>query len=157
LVKDDPLLSGKSLVWLRKRIDKHYLITLPGYGTVVLRHLKPDLEKKVARLDRCVALFSERVNQRLVEAIDRTRERLCEQILPAIKQSPPTRWHKFLGPEPTEEKVRHMLDAELRQVFDKTLARLEGMHVKLIFKGVTYEMLNNPEFITLAKKLGWQN
>jgi hypothetical protein len=152
LVTDDPLLSGKSLEWLRARIAKNYLITLPGYGTVVLRRNKPDFEKKVAQLERCVMIFSQRVNERLTEAIDRTRQRLCKQILPKITKSPPTRWHKFLGPSPTPEEVQRMLDTELGQVFDKTSARLDSMHVTKIFKGVTYEMLNDHKFIRLAQK-----
>lgn len=152
LVRDDPTISGRSLGWLRARIADGYLITLPGYGTVVLRKLKDGFEKQVKRLCRCVDIFCERVDKRIDKVTDRTRERLVERILPQVKKNPPDRWYKHLGPSPMEHDVREMLDVELRGVFDKKLASVQRMHVKCLFKGVTYEMLNDPKFIKLARR-----
>lgn len=152
LIRDDPSITGKSLEWLRTRIAHKYLITLPGYGTVVLRRLKGEFEKQVERLRRCVDVFCKRVNERIAKATDRTRDRLVERILPQVAKSPPEAWHKYLGPSPSQDDVRHMLDAELRSVFEKKLTRVQSMHVKCLFKGVTYEMLQDEKFLAMARR-----
>lgn len=152
LVRSDPTISGKSLEWLKSRITRKYLITLPAYGTVVLRRLKDDFQKQVDHLRRCVDAFSKRVNEKVTAATDQTRKRLVKQILPQIRKNPPDHWFKYLGASPSHEDVSDMLDAELQSVFDKKLAQVRHMHVKCLFKGVTYEMLNDPEFIKLARR-----
>ena len=71
---------------------------------------------------------------------------------PQIQKKPPDHWFKYLGASPSQKDLDGMLDAELQSVFDKKLAQVQHMHVRCLFKGVTYEMLNDPKFIKLARR-----
>lgn len=152
LVRGDPSISGRSVQWLRARIAEEYLVNLPGYKPVVLRKNKEKFEKAVDRLRRCVEIFSHRVAERLQAQLDATRDRLIERLVPHLENSPPVEWNKFMGRSPSKDEIQRMLRKELDDVFRKASAQIEKMAVKLQFMGVTYETLNDPDFIALATK-----
>jgi hypothetical protein len=45
-----------------------------------------------------------------------------------------------------------MLTSELRASFGAAETLIEKMEVRVLFKGITYEMLNDPEFIEAVHK-----
>ena len=68
-----------------------------------------------------------------------------------MANNPPTRSIKQIGRTPDRDTVRHWLDLELKKVFGTAQSHLSHMEVSVIFKGVTYESLSDPDFIEMAK------
>lgn len=89
---------------------------------------------------------------RLQATIDKNREALKAALLPRVRENPPPSWTRADGSRPEPYLVEKWLDGELRRAFG-TVDRLVGdMKVKVVFKGVTYDTLKDPQFIELAKK-----
>ena len=73
-------------------------------------------------------------------------------LLPSVIASPPKRWRWALGNSPSNEEIRQLLCDELAKAFGSAEDVFQDMKVSLIFKGITYECLSDPEFIEVARK-----
>jgi hypothetical protein len=152
LIEKDAELSGESVAKLRKAIAHRYLKVLPNYGTVVLRRDKARFERAVKGLRWYIRGFARRQKERLQAAMDKNREVVVSTLLPSVIKSPPKRWKWSLGNPPNEAEIRKLLDTELANAFGSADDVFQDMKVNLIFKGVTYESLSDPEFIEVAGK-----
>jgi hypothetical protein len=84
--------------------------------------------------------------------MDANRAILLAALTPSVSANPPERWTKFLGPRASKDAVRGQVDNELAAAFGSVDHLFDEMKVKLIFKGVTYESLNDPRFIETASR-----
>jgi hypothetical protein len=150
LIEDDSEASGNKVINLKKYIVKEFLISLPGYGTVVLRSRKEQFQEAVKTLEHYVQRFQKQLKKKLQASIDANRDTLTEALLPGVVAKPPKRWARFIGNYPRPEEVERMLRAEMASTFGKAEDVIEEMSVKTIFKGVTYELLNDLDFIRVA-------
>ena len=73
-------------------------------------------------------------------------------LLPSVIKSPPNRWKWSLGNSPNEEEIRNFSIPSLANAFGSADDVFQDMKVNLIFKGVTYESLSDPEFTEVAGK-----
>lgn len=152
IVDERDSLSGERLQKAKAWLVRTYLATLPSYGNVVLQSVKPEFEKKVEQLRRCIELFKRSVEKGLAEAMERNRETLVEALFPTAMNSPPARWRKHYGSTPDEGTIRRLLENEIVQA-SGTPERLVGeMKLKVVFKGVTYESLSDEKFMEAARK-----
>ncbi|MEK7584116.1 MAG: hypothetical protein AAB490_02645, partial [Patescibacteria group bacterium] len=126
--------------------------TLPGYGNVVLRSVKPKFEKKVEKLQHCIELFKRSVTKNLAQAMERNRESLVEALFPAVLKSPPERWHKYFSSNPDPETIRRLLKNEIVQASGTPERLIGDMKLKIVFKGVTYELLADEKFMETTRK-----
>jgi hypothetical protein len=115
-----------------------------------LRSNKGEFQVAVKALERYVHRFQRRLKKKLQEAIDANREVLTSALLPSVAKTPPARWKRFLGEHPRDQEVEQMLRNELTDAFGHSDDVFQGMNVKAIFKGVTYESLSDPEFMRIA-------
>jgi hypothetical protein len=152
LIDENGEVSGDRVTRLKQFIVKRYLINLPGYGTVILRSNKEEFQVAVNALERYVHRFQRRLKRKLQEAIDANREVLISALLPSVARNPPIRWKRFLGENARDEEVERMLRSELTDVFGLSDDLFQGMKVKAVFKGVTYELLSDPEFMRIASE-----
>jgi hypothetical protein len=152
LLEKDAALSGVSVTNLRKAIAKRYLKVLPNYGTVVLRRDKARLQRAVKGLGWYIRGFARRQKERVQAAIDENREVVVTALLPSVIASPPKRWRWALGNSPSNEEIRRLLCDELAKAFGSAEDVFQDMKVSLVFKGITYECLSDPEFIEVAHK-----
>ena len=152
LIDENSKLSDKQITELKNRIAKDHLITLKGYGTVVLRTNKPAFEKAVKELEAKVKEFQKSVEIGLEEEIKANKQLLLDALLPSVQMNLPERWKKFIGTSPSKDQVKKMLEKDLTATFGSAKSIIKEMKVSLIFKGVTYELLNNEEFIKVASK-----
>jgi len=151
LVGEGSEISGDRVAKLKEWIVKRYLIVLPSYGTVLLRSKKSSFETAVKALRRYVSRFQRRVHKKLEREMEVNRGNLLEALTPAVCERPPARWKRDLGRQPSEEAVRHRLDDELKSVFGSVADIFQEMKVNVAYKGVTYELLTDPDFIETAK------
>lgn len=148
---DNKHLSGKEVRKLKDTIAKRFLISLTGYGTVVLRSNKAEFEKAVEKLKAEVKALQQKLEKDLQVAIDKNRKALLTALTPGVKKNPPDRCTKYFGPSPSREDIQLWLDGELTGLFGKASDYIEQMEVSVVFKGVTYESLNDAKFMKVAQ------
>lgn len=152
LIDEDNALSGKKVLRLKQFIAQKFLITLPGYGNVILRSNKESFLAAVGTLKKYTERFQRRVIKGLQQAIDENREKLVDALLPGVKQRPPKRWGKLLPPNPSEEDIRDILNLELQKLFGSAKNVINTICVDLLFMGVTYESLNDAHFVETVRQ-----
>ncbi len=149
---EDAKISGKEITDEKEKIARDFLINLPNFGNVILRSKKDEFEAAVENLKKQIELFQKELEAKLQQAIDKNRASLVSALAPAVIAQTPDRWKKFLPSNPSEDDIRQVLDCELAEQFGSAEANLKKIDVSLIFKGVTYETLNDPEFVKIVKK-----
>lgn len=152
LIGRESTLSGDKVYKLKQALAKKYMFTISGYGTVVLRKNKDEYVSKVEVLKKYIERFRRQVKKKLQDEIDTNREALVKALAPAIEKSPPERWKKYLGSNPSLSEVSGMLSAELTRLFGSAQGMLSDMEVSLLFKGVTYELLGDNKFLEAVRK-----
>jgi hypothetical protein len=145
LVKD-PELSQETVFKHREIIEKMYLRPVKGIGTVIERSEKPEFAKDVEELKTGVAAFAKRVEQKLADNFRETAERLSRELLDDVCADIPPKWERKLSHQPDPEQVRWLIFEDLLHAFGDPAKKVERMKVETIFKDVTYDMLNDPDF-----------
>jgi hypothetical protein len=154
VVADGSALSGDTLRNDRELLARRFLRVIPNYGTVVKRSEKGKFIEEIEKLRNAVSAFREKLQAELQKSIDRSRQELVRALLPGVQRNPPSEWRFSDGRKPDKETCRMFIEEELAQAFGSAERLLSGMTVKLQFKGVTYEMLTDPEFLAAAAKAG---
>lgn len=152
LVGKKSTVSGQDVWEQKEQIVKKFLIVLPGYGTVVLRTNKSEFESAVDDLKKFIEGFQDRVEKELQKEMDNNRSALLTALASSVLKNPPNDWTRFLGPRPSEKEILKKLDYELDRAFGSVERLVSEMKVKLTFKGVTYESLNDPNFIKAVRQ-----
>jgi hypothetical protein len=147
LLDESSTLSGRRLLKIRNWIAQRYLVNVPQHGWVILRRLKEDFLKDVARLQRCVDCMNERVGKRIGKEIESHVAALVEALLPAVERVPPRRWLAPMHGFRQQGDCRAALEADVRDAFALALANQRPATIKVLFKAVTYESLIDPEFV----------
>lgn len=151
-VDPDGKLSEQTIDEMRKRIADDYLISLPNFGTVILRSNRAAFETEIATLEQTVEAFGAALKNRLHEIIETNIQKLIVTLLPKTIQAPPKRWKRFVGDKPTPEQCQRQLEQDLRNAFGTAEQLIREMKVSLLFKGVTYQTLTDPDFRQLVKE-----
>lgn len=149
---EDTKISGEEITAHKEKIADDFLVNLPNFGNVILRSKKEEFEAAVAKLNTHIEEFQKELKAKLQTAINKNRAALVAALAPAVIAQTPDRWKKFLPSKPSPDDIRQVLDCELTDHFGSAERNLKRINVSLIFKGVTYETLNNPEFIEIVKK-----
>ncbi len=152
LIGEESGISGDEILEERKKIADKYLIALTGYGTVCLRMNKESFLDEVQKLRQRIDEFQKKVAEKLQSEMDANRDRLVRALLPSVAVNPPSRWIKFLGPNPSRSTIQQHLVDELAKSFGTAQKLIREMKVTTIFKDVTYESLTDPKFIEMARR-----
>ena len=152
LISEDSGLSGQPIMELKRHIQEKYLISLTGYGTIVLRDNKKRFEDAVRGLESCIACFQKKVREKLQEQINKNRAALVKALLPNVRKNPPTRWQRYLTETSSPEAIRRLLERELNEAFGNAEDVLRDMKLKKVFKNISDELLNDREFLRTVRK-----
>lgn len=142
--------TEESLRARRTEIMRKYLISLKGYGSVVLKINKQELEKAVEELRQEVRGFQQQLSKALEARMDTNRKTLVKALLPTVVRNPPERYVKYLGPKPRKEGIQQLLEQDISDAFGRPEALLEQMNVTLVFKDIAYESLVEEDFLRVA-------
>ncbi len=151
LVPPDHKLSGKKLADAKDRIVKRYLRLIPGYGRVILRKDREPFDRKMKELRKALNEFRANLAKDLDDAAQESRQRLKAELLPRLKETPPRLWD-WLGQKPTPEEVEDLLDEQLEAAFERSKAGVHAMELRVVNKGVTYELLQDERFMDAVRK-----
>jgi len=150
LVPSDDTLSGEAIDRDRKLLARQFLHIIPKFGTVVLRRDKEAFLKGVEDLRASVNTFSQEVEDRLQERIDKNIKELAKALLPALSKTPPADWIPSSGAKPSKETVERFVLDDLRNAFGAARSIVRGMEVRCMVKGATYDMLTDQAFLDAA-------
>jgi hypothetical protein len=152
LIGDDTTLADDVVLRHKQDLMEDWLIVLPKYGTVILRAHKPRFERRIAALRRFIGWYQKRIEKQLEQEMHKNQEIVCRMLFPLVKQNLPSEWRKHFIGQPADDEIRRLLQAELARAFGKPADHFKAMTCSVIFKGITYELLNDAEFIKIAKK-----
>lgn len=150
LIEEGAEISTGEINERKRELADRYLIQLTGHGSVILREAKDEFVKKVDELKKCLDTYKQAVENDLQRAIDKNRDLLVAELLPGVLANPPERWRRALGLFADKPRIERMLRSDLKKRFGSAKDLCRGMELTVRFKGITYESLNDPEFIELA-------
>lgn len=151
--KKPKVLSETAISDKKNKITTGFLISLKGYGSVILRSNKDAFVEKVNELRGDVARYQEYVTEHITEGIESNLQSLSNVLLPRVEASPPERWRKFTGGNRSKTDLQRLLEVDLRKAFDAAKKSVvDEMRVNLVFKGVTYESLHDEAFLKIVQE-----
>lgn len=151
LIDKDSKISGVKLQESKQAIMDEFLTPLPKFGQVILRAKKKEFEARIEEFEKEVAAFAKQVQIDLESEMKVNRDRIIEVLLPTVRRSVPAHWKKQISGEVNDTKLRTLLDRALAKAFGGAEKHIKAMKVRLVFKGVTFESLTDPEFVEVAK------
>lgn len=151
VVGEDDAISGDKIARERRLHTRRFLKVIPGYGTAIRRKDRDEFDKAVKRLQASVEAFGEKVQAKLHEQIERSIKELERSLLPALVRRPPEDWIPMTGESPDKDTIKDLLNFELRAAFGTAAEMTRQMSVTCRFKGVTYELLTDPDFVEKAR------
>ncbi len=151
LIDKDSKISGAKLEGIKRKIMDEFLTTLPKYGHVILRAKKPAFEGRIETFKTEVEQFASEVHQALAAEMEANRKRIVEVLLPSVKRFAPAEWRKQSSDPLSDDQLRRLLDRALSKAFGGAEKHIRAMRVRVVFKGVTFESLTDPEFIKVAR------
>ena len=152
LVPKDHKLSGAAIENKRRLLEDEFLHVIPKFGTVVLVSQKDRFSSEVSALTKSVAAFAEAVRLGVQQLIDKKRADLIQVLMPRLKEQPPQHW-MLPGEKLEEQQIAKLLERELKGALGTADQLVRTMRLRVTFKGVTYELLNDPEFREAAAKV----
>ncbi|MEE1653863.1 MULTISPECIES: hypothetical protein [Brachymonas] len=123
--------SEASLQRQRNELERRYLFNVAGFGRLIAKDDKQDLERLVAAYRVQLEAYSEAIRQRLDEQAGKIIDEAAKLIAERAART---------GSKLDEKQLRDSIQKSLDRTKD------EVPEVKLVFKDVTYEQTKNPEF-----------
>ena len=116
-------------------------------GNVMLRSNRAKLEEEIEKLQKEIVAFRAKVVERLEQEITQSRKKLVEGLWQAVKRAKPEDLSIEIGGGPvTNELAKRYVDMQLMRVFPAAQKMIGEMRLEFVVKGVTYDVLTNPEF-----------
>ncbi len=150
LIEEGAEISTWEISQQKQEIAGKYLTPIKGHGTVILREAKDAFVAEVEQLKATLEKYKQTMENDLQKAIDKNCDMLVAELLPGVFGNPPARWQRMLGRNPDMDRIERLLRSELKKRCGSAKDLCRDMEVTTRFKGVTYESLNDPEFIKLA-------
>jgi hypothetical protein len=127
-------------------IEERFLRSVKGIGKVIRRTQIEEFKTEVAKLELVLIAFSNVLKLALSEQFRKTADEIADAILPDVLSQLPEKWKKQLGTTPSPEHVRFRIIDDLLNSFGDPEKRCQSLKASYVFKDVTYDMLNDPEF-----------
>lgn len=159
LIEKEGDLSSKNIEKELNDIRKNFTRSI-GRDRVVLTAAKKHFEVALNDFREKLSEHRGRVEIKLQEQLNASREKVVEHYLPTVLKNPPD---QMLGEliSLTEEDVRAWLAVELDKVFPRAEKMLNGMTLEVRFKDVTFETLNHKDFLRTVQvvfpHIKWDN
>lgn len=133
-------------------LRKGYLKSLgKRYGSVILRRERGKFDEEIDSIKRELEKLRKSTAEDLKSEIANSRENLIKMLLPGVMGNPPLRLPNPLFGE-TEEQAREYIGDEIDKQMPVPKQLLSQMRIVCDYKDVTFEMLNDEEFIRLIEE-----
>jgi hypothetical protein len=152
LIEKGSALSSKSLEDDLNKIRKDFMPSLgKDHGRVILKAAKPLLDKRIKELRAKLKAHQEKVEAELQTKLNDSRKQVADYYFPIVQKSLPD---ALVGQllKPDDATIRAWVEDELKEVFPDAKALIRGMTLEDRYKDVTFETLNQPNFLEAVKK-----
>ena len=152
LIEKEGSLSSKVLEEALNEIRKHFTPSLgKDHGRVILKAVKPIFQQRLDEFQENLKKHQENVERDLQIHLDRSREQIVDHYLPQVVANPPD---ALVGqfPEITKETAKAWLNRQVSRVFPLAEALVQKMQLDVRYKDMTFETLNQKEFLEHVKK-----
>ena len=118
-----------------------------------MRKVKDEFDKKVEKARSQLDLFKNKVQSDLEKEFNSCKKELKKILAPVVKKNPPDELRLGINTKkPTKEQVDRYLDEKLDSVIPDAKSFVIDMKLHCVFKDVTYESLNDKDFIAALHK-----
>jgi hypothetical protein len=155
LVSEDSKVAKEAVAVDKKvrRLREIYTRSLgESLGNVMLRSKRPALEKAIESLQQEIDDFQKKVMERLDREIEQSRKKLVEGLWQSVKRARPAELEAQTSGPISSDVVKRYVDMELAQVFPSAENLVNEMRLEFVVKGVTYDVLTNPDFQKRVRK-----
>ncbi len=145
----DLLAKKEALERRQEELTQEFTRPVKGFGGSLIR--RADKERFVSETEKLggqLEEFRRACYQRFGQIVRDNKDKLRRTLVPIVQKTPPRDWPGPMTPQEVEKRVGQALD----QAFERITMLTRGMRVRVLFKGVTYECLNDPAFIRAAQK-----
>lgn len=149
-------LGERALSAAADALRKKYLISLPGYGWLILVRNKAAFESAVETLRADLKIYKKQIDDQLNKLRTTSTDRLIELLLPRVREKIPERWSIQaiffpLTDDDLRDRLRWDLEMAVLRASDTFMPE-----VKCLFKGVTYGTIKADEHFqaAIAKAFG---
>lgn len=155
LIERNSKLSSKALENQLNEIRKYLTPSLGKvHGRVVLKSVKPYLNKRLKEFREKLDVYKENVKEKLQQHLDSSQQQIVDYYLPiAIKTPPDALIGQSLNGKPSDEDVGQWLNSELERCFPKAESLIKEIKLEVRFKDVTFETLNQMDFLNSIKNV----
>lgn len=150
LVDGTSVFSGKlkGIETKVKKLRDDYLRSLgKRYGSVILRKQRDEFDSHVAAIQEELKKLRSNIKEELGKEIQSSREKLIEMLLPGFMSQPPQRLISELFGDLDEKVARQFIGDELDGEIPDVDKLIGEMNLHCDYKDVTFEMLNDANFI----------
>ncbi len=120
------------------------------FGRVILRAVIPTLDERVDTLRKKVVSHQEKLQAKLQTSLDKSKKEVANYFFPLVKKNPPDALIGYF-PAMRDDEIRSWVDKELSAVFPSASDITEKMELRCEYKDVTYNTLNQKEFLVQIK------
>lgn len=153
LLEKDSLLSSKKLELELKKIRDSYTPSLgKEHGRVILKRNKGTFNELIDGFRIKIGEYETEVRKDLQSQINDSVRKIANYYLPLVKDNPPQEMQGRLGPMPNDTQILSWIERQLFKVFPDSKTLGSRMAVKVVFKDVTYENLNDENFLLAIKQ-----
>lgn len=154
LIERDSQISSKTLETNLSELRKNLTRSLgPKFGRVTLKAARALLDQRVEEFRGVLKAHRAAIENTIQEKLTSSRKLVIEYYLPAAKANPPDELiGRSVSPNLTETTLRDWIAEKLDAVFPSAEKVVSKMTLDVSFKDVTYETLNDPEFVDRLKE-----
>ena len=147
-------LSARNLRAELEQIRREYTRELPptiGRGRVFLKARKGEMSARLDQAQKDLKQHQEYLKNSLQQALDESKERVIDYYSPRVRETPPANLLSQCGGRPTARDVRLWIGGCLSN-FPRADNVVDKMTMRVEYKDVTYETLNNDRFVEWVTK-----
>ena len=138
--------SEKMIETDRKRLQDHFLIQVPGHGSLILRHHRENFDRAVDLFRKKIESYHSALESVLQQRIDDTTAELTGQLLSQRNGVLPARLARVLtSAQPSEEEKIGILTEEIRRRIGNA-NQVSKPETKVTYKDLTYETIKEKTF-----------
>jgi hypothetical protein len=153
LVPDDSQISGDQIKAAADDIRDRYLVRHKVYGSLMLKAKRVAFEKEVNELRMSIEAYKDEIRKVYNKERCRSMTALVQACWrPLNKEPPKSLLARIVGEKPTMDEVKIYLQDEIDKALPTIEDVCEGLNISLVIKDVTWEMLNNQEFVDWLKE-----
>lgn len=135
-----------------KKLREEFLKSLgERYGSIILRKRRAEFDCKVSAIEKELSNLRDTVKDKLQNEIEKSRENLINKLLPVVLPNLSAEIKSHLFHQTDEEIAREFISARIDRQIPEIQEMISEINLICDYKDVTFEMLNDAEFINLIE------